>query len=164
MTDATSTILDFLAEIGIEVREGPVSHASFLPGIEIENGALVIDRSRLRYAGDLLHEAGHLAVAPPDARRSMSGEVKTPGAAPSSIELMAMLWSYAACLHLNLDPATVFHEHGYHGQSSSLLMNFALGIYLGVHELEDAGMTLSPAEAAQAAREPFPAMERWLRL
>ena len=162
MNELTSTILNFLAQAGIEVREGTVRDDSFLPGIEVENGSLVIEPSKLKYPGDLLHEAGHLAVAPGAVRKTMSGEVKTPGAPPSSVELMAMLWSYAACIHLGLAPSTVFHEHGYHGQSVALLMNFELGVFIGVHGLEATGMTLSPQDAERSGLQPFPVMQKWL--
>lgn len=163
MNHPTKSILGFLEEIGIDVRSGNVSDDSFLPGIQVEAGRLILDLSRLKYPGDLLHEAGHLAVAPSEIRRTMSGEVTTPGDEPSSIELMAMLWSYAACLHLGLSLLVVFHEDGYHGRSKSLLKNFELGVYLGVQGLEQAGMTLSAAEAKRTRRESFPAMLKWLR-
>ena len=159
----TSRILVFLAEIGLSVREGEVSDSSFLPGIEVANGGLIVDRSRLKYRGDLLHEAGHLAVVPASLRSSLSGEVKTPDENEEAVEVMAMLWSYAACLHLDIDPRVVFHEHGYRGHSPGLLNTFQLGFFPGVHHLEATGMTVGRADPSRPEVLPFPVMQKWLR-
>jgi hypothetical protein len=69
-------------------------------------------------------------------------------------ELAAIPWSYAAAVHLGIDPEIVFHEGGYRGQAAGLLTNFALGVGPGVHLLVAAGLT----EAAS-----YPRMTRWLR-
>ena len=159
----TELIVEFLLEIGIAVSAGEVDDASFLPGIEVVNGSLVVDISKLKYPGDLLHEAGHLAVSPAAQRSRLSGTVEDTHSAPQLIEMEAMLWSYAAALHLGIDPRIVFHKDGYHGQSESLLRNFGLGVFLGVHGLEKDGMTLSAADAAHSGRRPFPVMQKWLR-
>lgn len=161
--EITSRIISFLQEVGIPVSEGKVSDATFLPGIEVVDGSLVVDVAKLKYPGDLLHEAGHLAVSPVEERSQLSGKVELRDAAPQLVELEAMLWSYAACVHLGIDPRIVFHADGYHGQSESLLRNFELGVYLGVQGLEASGMALSPDEAARDGGLPFPAMRRWLR-
>src|SRR5687768_11169129 len=110
-------IIAFLREIGIRVTAGDVVDATFLPGIEVINGGLVVDESKLLYPGDLLHEAGHLAVTPGERRAELHGKVEISDELPQVVELEAMLWSYAACLHLKLDPTVVFHEHGYRGQA-----------------------------------------------
>ncbi len=156
-------IIAFLREIGIRVTAGNVVDGAFLPGIEVIDGELVVDESKLLYPGDLLHEAGHLAVTPGELRSELHGKVEISNELPQVVELEAMLWSYAACLHLGLDPRVVFHEHGYHGQSEKLLRNFELGVFLGVHGLEAAGMTLSPSDASRLGIQPFPDMQKWLR-
>ena len=66
-------------------------------------------------------------------------------------EMMAIAWSYAAAVHLDLDPAVVFHEGGYRGGSASLIEAFARPSPLGVPMLEWLGMT-----------RDFPVMTRWL--
>ena len=58
----TQRIAEFLRSIGLPVRAGAIPDATFLPGIHMERGGLVADEARLCYPGDLLHEAGHLAV------------------------------------------------------------------------------------------------------
>lgn len=145
--------------IGIPVEYGGATGPTFLPGIAVVSGGLLIDRSKILYPGDILHEAGHLAVAPDEIRSSLTGEVVIPGEQPGVVEAAAMCWSYAACLHLDVDPRVVFHEHGYHGQSRGLLQNFALGVFPGVHTLQSFGMTATSGDPS----ENFPVMKRWLR-
>lgn len=155
-------IADFLTEIGIEVVPARLSAATFLPGIAVENGRILVDEEKLIYPGDLLHEAGHLALAPRDVRSGLSGEVLLPDANMNLVEAAAIAWSYAASLHLGLDPRTVFHEGGYRGQSAALLMNFQVGVPLGVNGLQDAGMTMIENAAREGVR-PYPHMLKWLR-
>ena len=59
----------FVRGIGIDVRAEPLPDDTFLPGLDIRHGAIVVDEARLSYPGDLLHEAGHVAVAPTRAAR-----------------------------------------------------------------------------------------------
>jgi hypothetical protein len=159
----TRKIADFLIEIGMEVRPRNIFGKSFLSGILIENGQLFVDEDRLTFPGDLLHEAGHLAVAPADIRNTLSDEVELPGFNINLVEAGAIAWSYAAALHLGLGPEIVFHDGGYKGKSGNLLLNFSVGVYVGVNLLEDAGMTKSPQNAGLSGTAPYPAMIRWLR-
>ena len=78
-------------------------------------------------------------------------------------ELGAIAWSYAAALHLRLDPSVVFHEHGYHGGSQSILENFAAGRYIGIPTLQWRGLTLDEKKARALGVKPYPHMLRWLR-
>ena len=155
-------IADFLTEIGIEVVPAQLSGDTFLPGIAVEHGRILVDEEKLIYPGDLLHEAGHLAVAPGDLRSGLSGEVSLPDANMDLVEASAIAWSYAASLHLGLDSKTVFHEGGYRGQAAALLMNFEIGVPLGVKGLEEAGMTMTKNGAREGIR-PYPHMLKWLR-
>jgi hypothetical protein len=156
-------IADFLAEIGIAVNAGAVPDDAFLPGIALEHGGLLIDEARLAYPGDLLHEAAHVAVAPAWARTSMSGGIDVPGLDTSDLEWAAIPWSYAAAVAISIDPAVVFHGGGYRGHSAGLLRNFELGVPIGVHLLEAAGMTATGERAAALGVAPYPHMLRWLR-
>jgi hypothetical protein len=142
-------IAGFLREIGIPVTEADLPE-SFLPGIAVEHGGLIVDRARLRYPGDLLHEAGHLAVAPPEVRGGLAGDIDE----LPDLEWAAIPWSYAAALAIGIDPALVFHEGGYRGHSPGLLRNFELGVPIGLHLLVEAGMTTA---------DDYPRMRRWLR-
>lgn len=161
--EITARIIAFVLEVGISISYGELNDETFLPGIEVVDGSLVVDLAKLKFPGDALHEAGHLAVAPTDERSRLSGTVELKGVAPQVVELEAMLWSYAACVHLDLDPRIVFHADGYHGQSESLLRNFDLGVFPGIKGLEASGFTYSPEEAKRLGGKPFPRMRRWLR-
>ena len=123
---------------------------SFLPGIAIERGELRVDEARLEYPGDLLHEAGHIAVAPPDVRSGLGGDIDD----MPELEWAAIPWSYAAALEIGIDPAIVFHGGGYRGHSPGLLENFRLGVPIGLHLLVERGMT---------SADLYPRMLRWLR-
>ncbi len=159
----TRKIAGFLNTIGLDTIPAAISHETFLPGIAIRNGTILVDEDRLAFPGDLLHEAGHLAVAPAQLRKSLSDEVVLPDFHPSILEVAAIAWSYAACVHLGLDPSIVFHPGGYAGRSESLLLNFELGVFLGVNELEAAGLAYSPRTAAELNVAPYPEMQMWLR-
>ncbi len=153
----------FLTGIGIPVREAPVPASSFLPGVRIENGALVFDRLALRWPGDLLHEAGHVAVTPSAFRHALSDGVDLPEAVPHASEIEATAWAYAALHHLKLEPAVLFHEGGYRGHSPALINTFTLGVYPGSFGLAQAGMTFVGAQAKESGRPVYPTMSRWLR-
>lgn len=158
-------IVDFLTDIGLEIMPKKLDENTFLSGIRIEDGKILVDESRLAFPGDLLHEAGHLALSPSYLRGQMSDEVELPPEEfnMDAIESGAIAWSYAAALHLNLDPRVVFHEGGYKGNSESILLNFSFGVFIGVNILEDAGMTATGENALRLGVEPYPQMLKWLR-
>ena len=73
--------------------------------------------------------------------------------------MMAIAWSYAACMHLGIDPVFVFHNDGYHGGGASIIENFSVGHYFGVPVLQWLGMTAAPGSATGA----YPQMTKWMR-
>ena len=153
----TERLAAFVRGIGIDVRAATLPDKTFLPGLAIEHGAILVDEGRLVHPGDILHEAGHLAVADP-AERNAPTLSPTPGD-----ELTTIAWSYAALRHLELEPAIVFHPDGYKGGSASIVENFTQGRYFGVPLLQLYGMTVEPRFAAERGVEPYPHMLRWLR-
>lgn len=152
----------FLHGIGLSVISGKVEDETFLPGIQIKDGELVVDEHRLAYPGDLLHEAGHLAMVPGAMRKGVNGEL-TNEVDTALIEVAAIAWSYAACIHLDIEPHVVFHPAGYHGKSEALLLGFSVGVYPGVNQLQAAGLTVIGAEATARNLPPFAHMIKWLR-
>jgi hypothetical protein len=147
----------FLTEIGLENQEARLPKSTFLPGLLIDGGRLLIDPARLLYPGDMLHEAGHLAVTPAAERAQMTGNVMANKPEQHGIdgdEIAAMLWSYAACQALGLPPEVVFHPQGYRDQSAWILDNFRQGNYTGLPLLVWMGLTTT---------DSFPRMTRWLR-
>lgn len=152
----TDRLIQFVRDVGLTVREARVPANSFLPGLRIEAGQLVVDRSRLLYPGDILHEAGHLAVVPPDVRAVLGPDISDYRTKDEALgdEIVAQLWSYAAIVALELPASVVFHADGYRGSSEWFQDNYQRGQYPGLHLLVWMGMTTP---------ETFPQMTRWLR-
>src|SRR6185369_2096483 len=134
---ALAIILDFLNDIGIPTTAIDLPEATFLPGLTMHGGGILYDRARLTFPGDLLHEAGHIALTPAAERPHLSAST------PFNLgdDLGAIAWSYAALTALRLDPKIVFHDGGYKGNSPAFIENFARRRYVGVPLLEWAGLT-----------------------
>jgi len=153
----TERLADFVRGIGIDVRVAQLTEPTFLPGIDVKDGVILVDEERLAYPGDLLHEAGHVAVTDPAMRNA-------PKLSPSDGDEMATIaWSFAAARHLDLDPAIVFHPNGYRGGSQAYVENFSAGRTFGQPLLQYYGMTFESRHAAENGVAPFPHMLRWLR-
>lgn len=160
----TARIVEFLRVIGIAVEPADLDpEECFLPGLRLDRGRLLYDEEALAYPGDLLHEAGHIAVAPPGARELLSGAADVPGLDMGRLEHAAVAWSYAAALEVGIDPALVFHEGGYRGKGRRLLGTYSVGVYPGANLLEESGMAASPARAAELGVDPYPHMIEWVR-
>lgn len=155
----TETIIGFIKKTGIPVYREPITGQTFLPGMMIKDGALIVDTERLLYPGDLLHEAGHIATTPANERNELND---TTTKFDDGNEMAAIAWSYAACRYLNIDPHIVFHEHGYRGAAKSLADNFNRGQYLGVTLLDWHGMANYGAHNPEAVTNPYPNMVNWL--
>lgn len=151
-------LIAFVEHIGIAVTSGPVPDDSFLPGLTVRYGCIVYDPERLAYPGDLLHEAGHIAVSDPATRATLCSVSSDPGE-----EMAAIAWSYAAVRALEIDPAIVFHPYGYRGGARAIIDNFNAGHYFGVPMLEWFGMVPTADEARASGEDRYPQMRRWLR-
>jgi len=152
-------IVPFLEEIGIAVAVEPVPGDSLLPGMTVRGDTLVFDPEALPWPGDLLHEAGHIAVSDPATRASQTEVSSDPGE-----EMAAMAWSYAAAIALGIDPEHVFHAAGYYGGGENYMKSYANGgTGIGVPMLQFYGMSAEPRQAEALGRPAFPAMTRWLR-
>ena len=156
--ELTIKIVAFLREIGLEVQAGVIDGDLILPGIKVDQGVLFYDPARLQFPGDLLHEAGHLAVKSVADRTQAGANL---GGDPAE-EMMAISWSYAAAMHLRVSPEVVFHPTGYRGGSQSLLDNFAAARYLAVPMLQWLGMTYDEKQAQAIGVLPYPKMKTWL--
>jgi hypothetical protein len=153
----TERMVAFVRGMGIDVRAVELPEPTFLPGLGIRHGAILVDEERLTYPGDFLHEAGHVAVADPAGRGKASLD-PTPGE-----EMATLAWSYAALRHLDLAPEVVFHPHGYKGGAQALIDAFTGGSGPGIPLLAYFGMTVEAKFAAERGVEPYPHMLRWLR-
>lgn len=52
--EITRKIAGSLLDIGLEVSQFQIRSPTFLPGIQIESGKLLVDEDKLVYPGDLL--------------------------------------------------------------------------------------------------------------
>ncbi|UZK68992.1 hypothetical protein OKW76_13315 [Sphingomonas sp. S1-29] len=149
-------IAAFLDTIGIALVAGEIDRDTFLPAMTIRSGAVVYDPQRLTNPGDLLHEAGHVALTEPPLRATLC-EVST---SPAE-EMGAIAWSYAAAVRIGIDPALVFRADGYRGGGNWIAEAFAAGTPIGLPMLQWLGMAAG-ADAADAHTR-YPHMLRWLR-
>lgn len=148
------TIIDFLSSINIKVVEKELTDDTFLPGLSLLGDSILVDYEKLKYPGDLLHEAGHIATTE-ESRRSLIGTPEMEEGWPSDgDELATILWSYAASIHLGLHLEIVFHPNGYKNDAEWLIEQFNTGNYLGLPLLEWMGL---------CSQEEFPTMKKWLR-
>jgi len=149
-------IVAFLRQVGIPVEVTTLDHETFLPGVAVAGAGLRVDPARLAWPGDLLHEAGHVAVGDPDRRDQ--GVSDDPGE-----EMAALAWSFAAATHMGLDASVPFHEGGYRGGGGTLVEMFSQGGYVGVPMLAMWGLTVEPHRAKATGERPFPHMLAWRR-
>ncbi len=160
---ALDTIVDFLTAVGLAPVETVFEQATLLPGVDIGGGRLLLDRARLVWPGDLLHEAGHIAVTPAALRHILSGALDDDATPPHAGEAEATAWAYAALVATGLPPEVLFHGGGYHGASPSLIFTYTTGVYPGAAGLCAAGMAATPAEARSQGLPAYPQLRRWLR-
>jgi len=155
--EAALRIGAFLEEIGVELEAGPVAD-SVIPGMTVSCGRVRIDSQVPAFPGDLLHEAGHVAVSDPAIRSTLEAIETDPGE-----EMAAIAWSVAAA-HATATPLDVlFFDEGYKGGAAALRTAFAGDGWVGVPMLAWFGMTAEPHRAAEWDMPAFPEMTRWLR-
>jgi len=152
--DQTDRIVAFLRGIGLTVEATALPEDGLLPAMTVRDGTLLYDPDRLAYPGDLLHEAGHIAVTDA-ALRPTTSEFDSDG----GDEMAAIAWSYAAALAAGIDPRVVFHDHGYKGQGAWLADLFGGGGDIGLPMLQYYGLAARPGDGDPL----YPAMKRWLR-
>jgi hypothetical protein len=140
----------FLRSIGINVDARRIEHQTLVPGVDILAGGLIYDEPALASPADLLHEGAHIALTPPALRCALTGTISS---SPAE-EVSAIAWTWAAALHLRLDPRHVFHEEVVSGNGPTLLENFSAGRYVGVPMLQLWGLTRA---------DEYPRMRRWTR-
>lgn len=160
---ALEKIQAFLTEIGIGLHPQTLPDDTFLPGLALHRSGILVDYQKLKYPGDILHEAGHLAVTPASQRQAIgTDQLELPWPTHGE-EIGAVLWSYAAARYLDLPLEMVFHPNGYKDDSAWLIESFSAGSYIGLPFLEWAGLALGPVRASAEGVAAFPHMVRWLR-
>lgn len=163
-TPESRTILAFLERIGIPVVVEALPGDTCLPAMTVRHGALIVDPDRHGWPGDLLHDAGHIAVMDPALRATHDAVPSDPAE-----EMATIAWSWAAAVEIGIDADTLFHAHGYNGNGSApggggyLALAFAEGRYVGLPMLEYWGMVARKDEAEARGVAPYPHMLRWFR-
>ncbi|SMF33675.1 hypothetical protein SAMN06265365_111143 [Tistlia consotensis] len=177
-------ICRFLEDLGLDCGPGAVPPDSFLPGVAIAEGRLLYDSERLGSPGDLLHEAGHIALVPARFRGQLDDDVDAviagllagEGEAPpdaaerealAHTEVMAIAWSYAAARRIGVPATCLFWPGTYRmppGQTPDQLAGqLEQGLFIGIQWLARFGFCAAPPPFGDpAAPDPFPAMRRWL--
>jgi len=145
--DLLEKVIAFVRSIGIEVEEGATPNST-VPGVDIIGGHVCIDTAILRNVGDVLHEAGHIALMPSDKRSQLDGWI---GSNPAD-EMSTIAWSWAAGVHLGLAPEDILHDGALGGKGDNLRENFVAGSFVGVPMLQYWRMT-----------SDYPRMLRWTR-
>lgn len=153
-------IVDVITDVGIPIMFASVPDG-FLPGVEIRAGGLIVDEDRLAYAGDLLHEAAHIAVMAPDQRTLCDGGALN---ADPAEEMACHAWCYAAAKSFDLPLDVVFHD-AYKAGGSWLREVFQdEDSILGQPMLQYWEMTRLPNSDESFDHLPlFPKMGKWLR-
>lgn len=157
-----ATCISFLNEIGIETKFEKLDEPCFLPGLSIRSGSIIIDKEALSYPGDILHEAGHIAIVPAAERAALTASAIEKREQREAEEMMAIAWSYAACMHLGLNPYVVFHDEGYQGGGSYIADAFNNKCYIGLPMLQWIGLTADEKNAPELNTAPYPHMIKWL--
>ena len=155
--EITRTITAFINHVNVPVDYSHLPSDTFLPGILIHQGQLIIDQEKLKYPGDLLHEAGHIAVTPAAERIDLSGDVHKCGHGPAE-EMAAIAWSWAACMEIGLEAEVLFHNDGYKGGSKNYIEAFTNSSGFGHPLLTFWGMC-----QPEQQNDGYPIMEKWLR-
>lgn len=157
-SEAIGRMRSFLDRIGIVCREGAIEGETFLPGLLIDQGSLTIDLSKLSYPGDILHEAGHIALTDPAKRPFLNQEMLNAQSGKESEEIGVLLWTFLASREIGFPDDFVFHAGGYKGQSTWLMEQYQAGHYIGLPLLVWMGIT-TPSPAGG-----LPVVKSWLRI
>jgi hypothetical protein len=176
----------FVRSIGLLVQEATaeVLTGSFVPGVRIAAGGLVVDPENV-FPGDVLHEAGHLATIPAVFRPEASG---TLGAVSRRMQQHladhpeglaswpedrlcrgilqcgdseATAWQYAAAQHIGLPDTWLFPPGSFDGNAEETLMRLKWGRDMGINGLQAAGWTKVHA-FGNPALPLYPQLAFWL--
>lgn len=157
MAEVIDQICDFLDRIGIRYAFVDDLDGTFLPGLAIANGTLKVDKAKLTYPGDLLHEAGHIALTEPDKRDTLDQSVLDAQAPHEGEEIGVILWTYFAAKEIGLAPDVVFHAGGYKEGSQWLIDQFDGGTFIGLPLLVWMNVAENPVPGE------VPRIKSWLR-
>jgi hypothetical protein len=178
ITQDVAKVVSFCQVIGITLHLLSEERESFLSGVWIEDGVVYCNPAKLTCVGDLLHELGHLAVAPATYRGQLNGYLEFgPDCPPVMLpdgtenpehrkliygcEQATIAWSYAAAVEIGFDPYAIFDQGpnqfedlAFGGEWSSISKSLAMHSHPGLQCLINTGMT---------TRHKWPQMNKWLQ-
>lgn len=155
------SISNFLWSIDIPIYSAEINAETFLPGIRIVEGEILVDENKMLSPGDILHEAGHLAILSPEIRKTLTDTVVYNEMSQAGEEMAAIAWSWAAMKHLDIAPEVVFHPQGYKGGSDNIIANFEQEHYFGVPILAYKGLCFDGTSRNLGTNIPYPKMIKW---
>jgi hypothetical protein len=171
---ALRRVVDFLRDVGMEV-ELECGADGFLKGCQIKGGRVLVDP---RCEVDVvLHEAGHLAIIPPEFRPTINDDVEQALVGAAAVawgvdldpdhpirrallqcgDTEATAWAWAAGLEAGVEERRIIRKRDYGGSGVSIRLALRVGCYAGIHGLAHAGMCRLPQSGG------FPKMEKWLQ-
>lgn len=175
----------FLNAIGLPTTlVDTLEQEGFLPGVWIHHGTLHFTTKA--QVGDLLHDAGHLAVIPSSFRSMMHGnlynslrqilsstsaldpEDPTAIAVMQADDLSATAWGWACGIHLGIDPKLVIPAESYGNSGDEIRGMLTHNRYLGIHGLQRSGFCSARApftdgsSTTSETRPIFPKLAFWL--
>ncbi|MCW8329690.1 hypothetical protein MD588_12810 [Photobacterium sp. SDRW27] len=156
---AIMLIMSFLNNIGLSIEYTLLDEKTFCSGISLKEGRLYIDRGKLFSPGELLYQAGKIAVSPSVDRAKLNGHILH----EPCDDMMVIAWCWAALKHLNLTSDVIFATSRYGDSSCEIIEKFSTGRSIGVPLLQWAGMTNEPTRNLNDNMVVFPAMIKWLR-
>lgn len=168
----------WLRGIGLEVVEGGRPWTPHVDGMWIDEGVLVVAEDA--HVGDVIHEAGHLAILPSGFRELVLGDVddlhlkhaakisnamqglanipecSVARALMQSSDTEACAWSYAAALEIGVDPTLPF-VNGFDNDfvAQEIFESCMDGHYIGIHGLRAAGFCDRVSD--------FPILKKWVQ-
>jgi len=178
--------IEFVRSIGIPVSttDSEEVASAFVPYCRVKGGGLMVNPEKV-FPGDIIHEAGHIAVIPSRFRPSASGtfgkslremkdymdananaigrfpEDPTLRGIMQSGEAEATAWQYAAAQHIGLPDEWLFPPGSFEGNGEENLMRLKANSYMGINGLQAAGWT-KVREISRLELPTFPKLAFWL--
>lgn len=173
-----TTVASFLNDIGLEARMvDQLGAPSFLKDVCIDHGTLQFTENAL--VGDLLHDAGHLAVIPARFRIQMHGNLyksfreilknldhmdpEDPEAVAllNGDDLAATAWGWACGRHLDIDPQVIITPESFGHEGDHIRRMLSMNSYFGIQALQATGFCLA-RDLCVSGRSVFPKLNFWL--
>lgn len=170
--------LRLLDQAGLSWRHEATASGFLGAGVDIQEGVLLI--SPEASVGNVLHEAGHLAILPQPVRQFVNTDLdKAVGLLMATIDWSnpdsplcraaiqcgdteATAWAWAAGLAAGIPGPAVIRNEDYDGTGFEIREMLRTGAYMGIHGLQHAGLCAASDRWASHTRLPvYPRLARW---